>query len=108
MLFYVCQRSDNHEHWDEAMPTRAQNTSVEHAFNTLKSEIEPDRLYEIARQLASEFSDAEDLRSDTGTRRSEAVIQWTALVEETAGTLGDAGHHKELLDRILSECRPRN
>lgn len=90
------------------MPTRAQNTSVEHAFKTLKSEIEPDRLYEIARRLASEFSEAEERRTNTGAQRSEAVKQWTALVEETAGRLNDPGHHKKLLDRILSECRPPN
>lgn len=90
------------------MPTRAQSTSVERAFKTLKSEIEPDRLYEIARQLASEFSEAEERRTNKGTHRSEAVKQWTDLVEETAGKLNEPGHHRELLDRILSECRPRN
>lgn len=90
------------------MRTNTRDASVEHAFNTLKSEIESDRLYEIARRLSAELPRAREQHANAGGRVTEAVRQWIALVEETAGTLKEAEHHRELLDRILSECKPRN
>lgn len=90
------------------MRTNTRNASVEHAFNALKSEIEPDRLYDVARQLAAELPETKAPHAHAGERTTEAVRQWIALVEETAGTLKEAEHHRELLDKILSECKPRN